>query len=138
MNRVDVSGLLRLALAIDAVASAATGLAMSLFAIPLSIALQLPQPLLLGAGLFCLLYAVVLGFMTRQRRLPRTAVWTVVIGNLAWSSACVWLALGGLLAPNTLGIGFLLLQAAAVAGFAELQYFGLRRASAAPATLRPA
>lgn len=138
MNRVDVSGLLRLALAIDAGASVVTGLAMSLSATPLSGALQLPQPLLLGAGLFCLPYAAVLALMTRRAQLPRAAVWAVVIGNLAWASGCAWLALGGLLAPNALGVGFLLLQAAAVAGIAGLQTVGLRRAIAAPAALRPA
>jgi hypothetical protein len=138
MNRVAVSGLLRLALAIDAVASAATGLVMSLFASPLSIALQLPQGLLLGAGLFCLLYAALLALMTRPSQLPRAALWAVVVGNLGWVGGCVWLAFGGLFAPNTLGIGFLLLQATAVAGFAELQYVGLRRATAAHGAWRSA
>ena len=48
MSRITVSNLLRFALRLDAVASAASGLLMAAAAGPLAIKLGLPQPLLLS------------------------------------------------------------------------------------------
>ena len=60
-----------------------------------------------------------------------SAVWTIIVGNAVWALDCLALALLGFVEPSALGVVFLIAQAAAVAGFAELQYFGLRRSQPA-------
>lgn len=131
MSTLHLSPLLRFALKLDALATAATGAAMLLFAAPLVALLQLPAPLLQGAAAFMLAYAAVLAWLLRRPTLPRWAVWTVIVGNALWAIDCAFLAFAGGLAPSALGVAFLLLQAAIVAGFAELQFVGLRRSAAA-------
>jgi hypothetical protein len=127
MNQIAVSPLLRRALAVDAGASIVFGIALGAFAGPLQHWLRLPQSLLFGAGLVALGYGLVLSMLCRRRTLAVAAVWSIVIGNLFWAGACVVLAFAGWLAPSPAGVGFLLLQAAAVIALADLQYLGLRR-----------
>ena len=130
MTALRVSPLLRFALTLDAVATGVTGLALLPFAAPLSELLHLPAPLLTGAALFMLGYAAVLGALRGRATLPRWAAWTIILGNALWALDCAALALLGFASPSALGIAFLLTQAVVVLGFAELQYFGLRRSSA--------
>ena len=127
MSTLQVSPLLRFALRLDAVATAATGAAMAGLAGTLEPLLQLPANLLGAAGLFCLAYAAVIGVLSLRATLPRWAVWTVVIGNALWALECAALTFVGGLSPSALGIAFLLVQAVVVFGFAELQYLGLKR-----------
>lgn len=131
MNTLHVSPLLRFALTLDAVATAVTGATLLPFADELAHLLGLPVALLSGAAAFMLVYALVLGLLWRRATLPRWAVWTIIVGNALWALDCAALAFVGGLAPTTLGVAFLLVQALAVAAFAELQYFGLRRSMAA-------
>lgn len=131
MNTLHVSPLLRFALTLDAVATAVTGATLLPFADELAHLLGLPVALLSGAAAFMLVYALVLGLLRRRAALPRWAVWTIIVGNALWALDCAALAFVGGLAPTTLGVAFLLVQALAVAAFAELQYFGLRRSMAA-------
>ena len=130
MSRITVSKLLRLALRIDATASAATGLLLAIGAGTLAGTFGLPQPLLLGAGLFCLAYAALIGWMSVHERLRAAGVWAIVLGNVVWAAGCLELAFGGSLAPTTFGVEFLVVQAIAVLVFADLQWFGLRRSPA--------
>ena len=134
MSRHTVSPLLRFALRLDAVASFATGLALTMFFKPLAVLFALPATLLLGAGLFCVGYALVIGSMSRKARLPGWGVWAVIGGNMLWSTECLLLAFGSSATPATLGTAFLVVQAVAVFVFAELQWFGLRRSSVAGTT----
>ncbi|HET7844317.1 MAG TPA: hypothetical protein VFL14_09220 [Xanthomonadales bacterium] len=129
MTRHTVSPLLRFALRLDAVASFATGLALVLFFTPLASLFALPAALLLGAGLFCIGYALVVGSMSRKARLPGWAVWAVIVGNFAWAAECAMLAFGDFAEPTYTGKAFLVFQAIAVFAFAELQWFGLRRSA---------
>lgn len=131
MTTLRVSPLLRFALTLDAAATGATGLAMLPFTRPLAALLQLPAPLLAGASVFMLAYAAVLGWLRGRDTLPRWAAWTIILGNTLWALDCAALALLGIATPSTLGVAFLLTQAVVVLGFAELQYFGLRRSAAA-------
>jgi hypothetical protein len=133
MNKIAVSPLLRRALRLDAVMSAAAGIVMALCAAPLQALLQLPATLLLAAGVFCIGYAIVLAGMARRLALPGWTVWTIIVGNALWAAACVLLAVAGWLQPNAYGIAFLLVQGALVAGFAELQWLAVRRGSRSPA-----
>ena len=129
MSTLRVSSLLRFALRLDAIATAVTGALMLFFSTDLEALLQLPATLLAGAGAFCLLYAMVVWTLAQREALPRWAVWTVIVGNALWAIDCAALSFIGLVSPSTLGIGFLLMQAVVVAGFAELQYVGLRRSA---------
>jgi hypothetical protein len=54
-------------------------------------------------------------------------VWAVVACNVLWAMDCVALLFTGWIDPSLLGVAFLLMQAVAVAAFAELQVVGLRR-----------
>lgn len=122
--------LLRIALLVDAVVSGATGLAMALAAGPGAGLLGLPEPLLRWAGLFLLPYAALLAWLARRDRLPRPLVWAIIGCNALWAIDCLLLLASGWVAPTTLGYVFVIGQAAVVAGFAELQYLGLRRMAA--------
>jgi hypothetical protein len=135
MSRHSVSPLLRFALRLDAVASFATGLGLVLSFKALAPLLGLPAALLLGAGLFCVGYGLVVGTLSRKARLPGWVVWSLIVGNLAWAAECAMLAFGGFVEPTYHGKAFLVFQALAVFAFAELQWFGLRRSAvvAAPA-----
>ena len=131
MSRTTVAPLLRFALRLDAVASAATGILLCTFAGTLAERFALPHALLLGAGLFCIPYAALIAAMSRRSTLPRWSVWAIVVGNAVWASECLLIAFGSSFAPTAWGVAFLVGQAAAVFTFAELQYMGLRRGSAA-------
>lgn len=133
MTTLHVSPLLRFALMLDAGATLATGAAMLGFADELHALLNLPAGLMTGAGVFLLGYALVIAVLSRRATLPRWAVWTIIVGNALWALECAALAFVGIYAPTALGIAFLLAQAAAVAGFAELQYVGLKRSTPAVA-----
>lgn len=126
MNRVQPTRLLRTALIIDAVASGATGLLQTAASGFVSTLLGLPAELLLGTGVFMLAYAATLAVMARSAPLPRSALRVVIYGNGGWALGCV--ALAAMYAPLTaLGVGYLLLQAAAVAAFAAIQAIALAR-----------
>ena len=127
MSTLNVSPLLRFALTLDTVATGLTGALMLPLAGTLAELLALPYALLAGAAAVMLVYAAILGMLRARPTLPRWAVWTIIVGNAVWALDCVALALLGFVEPSALGVGFLIAQAVAVAGFAELQYFGLRR-----------
>jgi hypothetical protein len=63
-----------------------------------------------------------------MRTIPRPAAWTAVVGNLAWSAGSIAAVVAARGSLTALGVGVVLVQAAAVAVFAEFQWLGLRRA----------
>lgn len=127
MHRINVSSWLRWGLGIDSVASASMGLIFVLLSEPVSTLFHLPPMGVLSVGLFCLIYATVIGRMAQRPRLPRWSVWAVVIGNALWAVDSVLLVSLDLLSPNDGGRVFILVQAALVFGLAEWQYLGLKR-----------
>ena len=131
MSTLIVSPLLRLALTLDAVATGLTGALVLPFTGVLAHLLNLPSALLAGAAIVMLVYAAILGWLRSHASLPRWAVWTIIVGNALWALDCVALAVLGFVDPSTLGLVFLIAQAVVVGGFAELQYFGLRRSAPA-------
>jgi hypothetical protein len=131
MTTLNVSPLLRFALTLDAIATGLTGALVLPFAGALAGLLELPTALLAGASIVMLVYAAILGWLRSRPVLPRWAVWTIIVGNALWALDCLALALLGFVEPSTLGVVFLVAQAIVVAGFAELQYFGLRKSAAA-------
>lgn len=130
MHSTRPSPLLHYALLADALASGATGLLAFAGARALADLLGLPTALLRYAGLMLLPYAAFLLWLgTRASIAPRT-VYAVVAVNALWAVDSVVLLASGWVAPTALGIGFVLLQALAVAGFAAAQAYGLRAEAA--------
>jgi hypothetical protein len=126
---VPVSTFLRRVLALDAVLSAVTGAVLALAVAPLSSLLGLPACLLTWAGLSLLPFAAFVGWLATRELPPRAGVWAVVVCNLFWTLASFVLLASGRFEPTLLGKAFVVFQALAVALLAEMQLFGLRRAS---------
>ncbi len=118
---------LRTALVLDAVASGATGLLAIVASGLLGWLLDLPPGLLLGAGLVLVPYVLFVIYTATRHPIPSGAVRTIVAANFLWAAASVLLLLSGWVAPNALGVAFVLAQAAVVALFGQLQVMALRQ-----------
>ncbi|GAA2830125.1 hypothetical protein [Crossiella cryophila] len=121
------TGLLRLALRLDAVASGAMGVLLLLGSSFLAELLGLSAGLLLGAGVVLVVFAAGVATVGLRRQLSRVGAWEIVVINALWVVASVVVA--AILPMTGLGVAFVLVQAAAVAVFAELQVVGLRRSA---------
>lgn len=126
---VPVTPLLRRALVVDAAVSGATGLLLVLAGGFLARILNVPEMLLRYAGAVLVPFAVCVALVARRDVIPRGGVLAIVVLNVAWVAGSAWLALGTSVQPNVLGYTFIAVQAAIVAGFAEVQYVALRRAA---------
>ncbi len=123
---------LRRVLWADAVTSGATGLAMIAGAGVLERLLGLPSVLTREAGLILLPFAVLVAVVASRARISPAAVWMIIAANAAWTIGSFGVLAGGF-ATSTLGYGFVVAQALAVALLAELEYAGLRTLTAAQA-----
>ncbi|WP_398471245.1 hypothetical protein [Tardiphaga sp.] len=130
---INPSLLLRRAIQIDAVVSGAMALLLT-FATGLVAGLtHLPDALLLQSGLFLIVYVAFIGWLGTRATMPKLLVLAVIIGNAAWTLGSIGLLFSGAVNPNLLGQLFVAAQAIAVGVFAELQFTGLRKSSAAQA-----
>ncbi|MEQ8429381.1 MAG: hypothetical protein RLN94_08930 [Roseovarius sp.] len=95
---------------------------------PLAGLMALPAPLLFWAG--AILFPVAAYMAAVALWLPGNApaVMLVILGNVLWVVASLAL-LAGVVAPNALGVAFLLGQAAFVAVMARLEQLALRAAN---------
>lgn len=134
MSTIKDHRLLRRGLLADGLVSGAMGLLLLAAGGALAGLLGLPQALLQGAGLVLLPFAALVLWLGRATQPNATAVKAVIAINGAWVAGSALLLVTGWVAPTGLGIAFVIAQAAAVAGFAELQYVGWRRAFRAGAT----
>jgi hypothetical protein len=75
-------------------------------------------------------FALLLAFLSTRARLPRAAVWAVIVANAIWAIDSIVLLFTGWVQPSLLGYLFVAGQAAFVAVIAELEYIGLRRSAA--------
>ena len=125
----DRSGLLRLALKLDAVVTGANGAAYLVAAGPLGDLLGLSPALLRGTGASLLAFAALVWVAGTRPEIPRGAARAVVAANALWAADSIVVALAGWGSPTTAGTVWIVLQAIVVAGFAELQLVGLRRAA---------
>jgi hypothetical protein len=91
----------------------------------------LPAPLLFWAGLILFPVAAMIIYAGVQAIPPRPLVWLIILGNIGWVAAS--LGVFAFIAPNALGIIFILAQAAAVAVLALLEHSALQRSGAAMA-----
>jgi hypothetical protein len=123
----DRAVLLRL-VRLDAALSGTAGLALAVGAPWLDSLLGAPAAFLVPLGLFLLVYAAALVALAR-RGAPAGGVKAVIAGNAFWVVVSVVAVVLDWLTLTTTGTVFALLQAAAVAGLAELQLQSVRRAS---------
>ncbi|PSK97274.1 hypothetical protein CLV30_12373 [Haloactinopolyspora alba] len=126
--RTRENPLLRWALITDGAVSAVNGLAYVAAANAVGDLLELPVSLLVPAGVFLVVYGLVLIAMARRPRLARRAVAGVVVLNALWVVDSLVVASGAWFDPGTAGVVWLLMQAAVVAAFAVVQAVGMRRA----------
>jgi hypothetical protein len=132
MPDIRTSKFLHRALQADALMSGAAALLLLLGASVLEPLLGLPATLLRYAGAILVPFVVLVGFFATRSEISRPAVWAIIAANVGWTVASLALIVSGWVAPTLLGYLFVIVQAAAVAIFAELQLVGLRR-HAAPA-----
>ncbi|MBA3479213.1 MAG: hypothetical protein H0T52_12580 [Lautropia sp.] len=132
MQFITPSGLLKKALAADAVASGALAILQLAMPDALGRQLLLPRALLFETGVFLVFYTVLLVVLARSPRVWAGLITFVVIGNVGWAIGCAWLPTAGNPQPSALGVAYLAMQAAAVLVFATLEYRGLRSSVAHP------
>jgi len=119
----------------DAVSCLASGAAQLAAPGALSALLGLPQPLLVGTGLFLVAYGALVAWMASRATPPRRLVALCAVGNVGWATGCA--AVAALLSPTAWGLGWLAAQGACVLVLADLQWLGLR-ATARAGRLSPA
>ncbi len=122
---------LRRVLAFDAVSGAGTGVLHLLLAPLLSTWLGLPEALLQASGVAIFAFVLLAGWLALQATPPRGALMGIVLLNVVWAIACLWLAFGGAVNPTPLGVAYLLVQAAVVFVLAELEWMGWRQLASA-------
>ncbi|HLL65482.1 MAG TPA: hypothetical protein VK453_06990 [Micromonosporaceae bacterium] len=122
--------LLRVVLKLDAVVTAANGLMYLALAGPLHDALGVPTAVLYPVGIFLLLYGGAVWAVATRRAISRLAVWAIIAVNVTWALASADVVITDAMSATALGQVWLVLQALTVAGFAALQYVGLKRSAA--------
>ena len=115
-----------LALRADAAITGAFGVLLAAASPLLDGWLGIDTVLLLALGVVLVGYGLVLEFVV-ARRPTRPLVWDVIALNTLWVVASVVAVVTDVLTPTTLGTVFVLLQAAAVALIAGVQFVALRR-----------
>jgi hypothetical protein len=117
---------LRLALRLDAVATATVGALATAGSSVLDGALGVPAPVLLGLGALLVTYAVGVWLVSRTQPVTTDGAWAVITLNAAWTlGSLVAAVVADQLTP--LGTAAVIMQALAVAALAELQLATLRR-----------
>ncbi|MGW1775221.1 hypothetical protein [Streptomyces sp. NPDC002104] len=119
---------LRRFLALDSVVTTGNGLAYAAFSAPLGRLLGLGQGLVLGLGVFLVLYGAGVGLLASRRRPPVFPVKLVIESNYAWAALSL-VALIVRFEPTTAGAVWIPAQALTVASFALLQQLALRAGS---------
>lgn len=132
MSYDQSSNFLRRALILDSLASGATGLLMIAGAGLVEGLLGLPAALLRGAGLVLVPYVAFVVYTGTRETISRSAVWIIIVANVAWAAASALLLASGWVSPTALGYAFVIAQAVVVALLGELQYMGLRRGLRGP------
>ena len=133
MTSIRASSLLRRVLIVDALSSGAMGVAMFALADVFANLVQLPVELVREAGIILLPFAAFVGFVASRREPARIAVWTIIALNVVWVVDSIVLLFTGWVAPNALGLTFVVAQAAVVLVLADFEYMGLRRSTAVAA-----
>lgn len=118
---------LRRVFLIDAATCLAMGLLLVVADGPIAALTAIPAALLFYAGLGLIPIAGAM-LLTALRPVAPLA-WLMIAGNVAWVVASLALLATGRIAPNALGVVFILAQATAVALLAFVEHAALRGAS---------
>jgi len=113
--------LLRLALKLDAVVTAANGVAYLTAAEPIGDLLGLAPSLLRPVGAFLLLFAAAVWLVATRPAIAQGAVTTVIAANVLWAGGSVVFAILGASSPTTAGTVWIVLQGLVVGLLAALQ-----------------
>lgn len=126
MTKISLPFRLDQILFVDAATCAAMGTALVVASGFISGMTEIPAPLLFWAGLGLMPvagYMLLVAWRWPDRPL---AVWPVVAGNVAWIAGSI--ALVEVVAPNALGVAFILGQAAAVTALTLMEHVAFRHA----------
>src|SRR5690349_5655126 len=85
MSTIETCTFLRRILLLDAVSCVGLGLLLVTFGGGLSGLLNLPVALLQQASIVLLPFGLLLAFLSTRTRLPRAAVWAVIVANAIWA-----------------------------------------------------
>jgi hypothetical protein len=117
---------LRRVLLLDALTCVITGLSFTVGHQLIHRFTALPPDLLQAAGFSLFPIALFMTVVALRKPIPASGVWLVILGNIAWVFGSFYLLTGAVLF-NTVGAGFILMQAAAVAALAALETLGVLR-----------
>jgi hypothetical protein len=112
-------------LLVDASTCALMGVILLFGSGPIAALTAIPAALLFYAGLALLPVAAFMTLAATRRPVPPAAAWIVILGNVLWIALSL-LLLAGWIAPNSLGVVFILVQALAVAILTILEHAALR------------
>lgn len=118
---------IRRTLLLDAAMSGACAVLLIAGAGTLADLLGLPEDLLFISGLVLVPFVGMLVWLMRAGSPSAIGVRAIIAINVAWVAASAVLLVSGLVDPTPLGTAFVIVQAAAVLVFAELQIIALRR-----------
>ncbi|HJV69979.1 hypothetical protein [Ideonella sp.] len=130
MTHRTMTPFLRNVLRIDAALSGATALALMADAEPLAAWTGLPAAALQGIGVALVPWVGLLAWLAGRASVPGAAIGTVIALNFVWALDCALAAFGIVGSPQGLGVAVLAMQAVGTVVLAELEWVGLRRASA--------
>lgn len=119
---------LRSTLVLDAASCLLMGAGLLVFGRTLGEEFGLPPALLFWAGLLLLPCAGLMLLAARHTPPKKPLVWLIILGNLAWVAASLWIGLA-LFTPTLLGQVFVLVQAVFVLAMAGLERAGLAQAA---------
>ncbi len=124
----DTSSLLRHAILANGIFCGVSGIVLLLAAAPLATLLGIPAPLVLrGTGFVLGCYGIALFFLASQQHINQKLALAVILLDVLWVLDSIVILLTGWLPLTTTGIWVIAILALIVAGFAEVQYLGLRR-----------
>lgn len=112
---------LRLVLKLDAVVTAANGVAYLAAAGPLEDLLRVDPAVQRPIGAFLMLFAAGVWLVATRDAISRRAVLAVAAANALWVIGSLAVAIAGVSSPSTVGTVWIVLQALVVGGFATLQ-----------------
>ena len=123
------STFLRWVLLCDAATCFSSGLLMIFGSQTLERFLGLSPQLLLYTGVSLLPFAAFLVYLAMRESFSPAMVWAVIVLNVLWTVDSFLALVTGWISPNELGYLFVIAQALAVALFAGLEFFGLRKSA---------
>jgi hypothetical protein len=113
--------LLRLVLKLDAVVTAANGVAYLAAAGPLEDLFGVDAAVQRPIGAFLMLFAAGVWLVATRPAISRNAVLAIAAANALWVVASLAFAIAGVSSPTTVGTVWIVLQALVVGGFATVQ-----------------